>query len=98
MENFGPYRGREELVLGFGSSPLVVIHGQNMAGKTTILNAIRWALYGKAKGRIKGEILKTRQLINDRAFEAGERFVAVSMTVRLTKGNNEQTYELSRRH
>jgi DNA sulfur modification protein DndD len=98
LENFGPYRGRQTLELGFGDSPLVVIHGQNMAGKTTILNAIRWGLYGKAKGRVKGEILKTRQLINDRAFDDGDRFVAVSMTVRLKKGEREQTYVLSRRH
>jgi DNA sulfur modification protein DndD len=98
LENFGPYRGRQVLQLGFGDSPLVVIHGPNMAGKTTVLNAIRWGLYGKAKGRVKGEILKTRQLINDRAFDDGDRFVAVSMTVRLKKGEREQTYVLSRRH
>lgn len=98
MENFGPYRGSHLLQLGSGKSPLVVIHGQNMAGKTTILNAIRWGLYGKAKGRGKDEILKTRQLVNDGAFRDGERFVAVSLTVRLVKGDKTSRYVLTRRH
>ena len=95
MENFGPFCGRQVLKLGVSASPLIVIHGQNMAGKTTILNAVRWGLYGKAKGRGKGEILRTRQLINDRAFAAGDRYVAVAMTVRL---RSDHTYVLSRRH
>jgi DNA sulfur modification protein DndD len=98
MENFGPYRGLQTLDLGIGATPLIVIHGQNMTGKTTIANSIRWALYGKAKGRGKGELLKTRRLINDDAYGDGERFVAVSLTIRLRKGDREQTYVLSRRH
>src|SRR4051794_14644666 len=98
MENFGPYRGSHTLTLGAGESPLVVIHGQNMAGKTTILNAVRWGLYGVAKGRGKDEVLSTRALINDEAFRDGERYVSVSLTVRLTKADKTTRYVLTRRH
>ena len=37
MHNFGPYYGTHELVFEGRSNELVLIHGENMAGKTTLL-------------------------------------------------------------
>ena len=53
MRNFRPFYG--EHVLPLHAEPphdLVVIFGENMFGKTAILNAIRWALYGVVRNRL----------------------------------------------
>lgn len=50
--NFMPYKG--ELNLEFPQDEqrnVVIIFGDNMRGKTSILNAIRWGFYGTALGR-----------------------------------------------
>ena len=52
VENFGPFLGKHEIDLDVSpTAPVVVIHGENMRGKTTLQNAIRWCLYGQAFGR-----------------------------------------------
>jgi DNA sulfur modification protein DndD len=95
MENFGPYQGTHELRLGLGPHPLVVIHGQNMAGKTTIINAVRWALYGVAKDRL-GKPIPTGELINSDAFEAGDKRVAVSLRILAAVDGKDVIYTLRR--
>lgn len=50
--NFMPYK--EDLELVFPQDKLrnvMIVFGDNMRGKTSILNAIRWAFYGEAMGR-----------------------------------------------
>jgi DNA sulfur modification protein DndD len=95
MENFGPYRGAHDLRLGLGSHPLVVIHGQNMAGKTTIINAVRWALYGVAKDRL-GKPIPTSELINADAYESGDKRVAVALRIVASEDGKEVIYTLRR--
>jgi DNA sulfur modification protein DndD len=51
LENFGPFYGHNALDLSVAEdAPVVLIHGENMRGKTTLLNAIRWGLYGSSQG------------------------------------------------
>lgn len=52
LENFMPYKG--ETVLEFPQDTAkntLIVQGDNMRGKTSLLNGIRWALYEKAQGR-----------------------------------------------
>ncbi|MGH9962644.1 MAG: AAA family ATPase, partial [Pyrinomonadaceae bacterium] len=79
LSNFGPYHGRHavDLTVSLGS-PVVLVHGENERGKTSLANAIRWCLYGRARGRA-GRDLTTVSLINWEALDAG----VFNMTVRL---------------
>ncbi len=51
MQAFGPYAGRQELYLDdLGDTGLYAITGETGAGKTTIFDAIVYALYGSGSG------------------------------------------------
>lgn len=50
LENFGPFKGTQ--TIDFPADPgVVVVYGENMRGKTTLLNAIRYAFFGYVTGR-----------------------------------------------
>ena len=52
LTNFMPYKG--ETILDFPQNPdrnTLIVLGDNMRGKTSLLNGIRWAFYEKAQGR-----------------------------------------------
>ncbi len=81
LENFGPYRGSQTIDFG-GKDGVIVVFGENMRGKTTLLNGIRFALFGRILGRGEREI-KAHKLLNYQAEREGIREFTV--TLRLEK-------------
>ena len=54
LEDFGPFKGRQAINLPEAAG-VAVVYGENMRGKTVLLNAIRFALFGKVLGRARRE-------------------------------------------
>ena len=92
MNNFGPYRGQQEVAFPTDSARRVMlVFGDNMRGKTSLLNAIRWVLYGKALDRASREI-EIINLVNRDAQDDDD--FTLSVLLRFEADGNE--YELSR--
>ena len=92
VKNFMPYKGQQ--TINFPTDPsrnVLVVFGDNMRGKTSILNAIRWGLYGKAFSRHKA-IIGLDKIINFEALQEGESEFSVEIS--FEAGNH--TYELIR--
>ena len=47
MKNYRPYRNPDTINFASGEKPVTIIMGDNDLGKTTILDAISWCIYGK---------------------------------------------------
>jgi DNA sulfur modification protein DndD len=70
MHNFMPYKGTAVLEFPQDESRnTLIIFGDNMRGKTSLLNAIRWTFYGYAYGRhlrqIPLHLLPNREAVNE---------------------------------
>ncbi|MGN0777567.1 MAG: AAA family ATPase [Aristaeellaceae bacterium] len=62
ISGFGPYAGLETLELSrLGEEGLYLICGDTGAGKTTIFDAITYALYGKPSGSVRDESMLRSQ-------------------------------------
>ncbi len=88
IENFGPYKGEQCLEFPSGDQNVAVVFGDNMRGKTSILNSLRWVLYGTAIDRAKNKI-DLAKLLNNEAKERGITEIAV--TLELTSAGNSYT-------
>lgn len=79
MRNFMPYKA--PVSLGFAQDDtrnVTLIFGENTRGKTSILNAIRWAFYGKVVGR-HGKEIPRHKLLNRDAAKEGDWDYSVSI-------------------
>jgi DNA sulfur modification protein DndD len=93
MTNFMPYYGRQEISFPKDDDKnVMLVFGNNMRGKTSVLNAIRWAFYGKALGRHSREI-PLLDLVNKQASLEGDW----SMETTITFQAENSTYEYRRK-
>ncbi|MGH3621280.1 MAG: AAA family ATPase, partial [Sciscionella sp.] len=75
---FGPYPGRESVDFdALGADGLFLLYGDTGAGKTTVLDAVAFALFGSVPGA-RGEV---RQLRCDYADPATPTEVTLELTV-----------------
>ncbi|MDR0513292.1 MAG: AAA family ATPase, partial [Treponema sp.] len=77
MENFGPYSGRVELDFS-KLQDIFLVTGKTGAGKTTIFDAICFALYGKVPGS-RGN--HPGKLYSDHAAEGSMSFVSFEFSI-----------------
>ena len=50
VDDFGPFKGHQTVTFS-DEDGVTVVYGENMRGKTSLLNAIRFAFFGKVVGR-----------------------------------------------
>jgi DNA sulfur modification protein DndD len=92
MNNWLVFRGSQEVIFPPDDvANILIIFGENMHGKTSLLNAVRWALYGEALDRQK-RIVPNEKLLNTDAETDGEN----SFNVTLTINAEDQIYEIFR--
>lgn len=61
FQAFGPYVDKQEIQFNnFSNAGVFLIHGNTGSGKTAILDAISYALYGKSSGGQRGDISAMR--------------------------------------
>ncbi|OIP63723.1 MAG: hypothetical protein AUK30_08050 [Nitrospirae bacterium CG2_30_70_394] len=90
VEGFGPFA--EPQVLEFPDAPgVTVVYGENMRGKTSLLNAIRYAFFGTVLGR--GSRVRRLHTISNRDLASEGQF---GFSVSLTFDYDGHEYELVR--
>jgi DNA sulfur modification protein DndD len=79
LENFKIFYGKNVLDFLEGDNNVVLIQGDNGHGKTTIMESIFWALYGKEKKHDKLLNPTFTKMINNLAQEKGENLCSVTL-------------------
>ena len=88
LSAFGSYAGLETVdFTSFGENGLYLVTGETGAGKTTIFDAISFALYGEASGQSRDKYLMMR---SDYADDKTKSYVALSFA------SGEDTYLIKR--
>ncbi|WP_035991459.1 DNA sulfur modification protein DndD [Leptolyngbya sp. KIOST-1] len=96
LQNFGPYRGRQVIDMApvDAAQPIILFGGMNGGGKTTLMDAIRLALYGhRAPCSTRGN-LPYKEFLNQAVNrQAQDESTAVELSLQLTLNNAAQPTE-----
>ncbi|HBD63284.1 MAG TPA: SMC family ATPase, partial [Clostridiales bacterium] len=105
FQAFGPYVKKQEVDFNkFSDSGVFLIHGITGSGKTTILDAVSYALYGKSSGGQRGDITSMRcQLAKEDmptevefTFKISEKTYKFTRTIVIrTKRNGSKDYNVT---
>lgn len=106
LRNFGMYRGRQEIdflprTRGGKTRPIVLVGGQNGAGKTTILDAVRLCLYGKLALGARVADAEYNRYLRERIHRNPEMLIpvtyaSVALEFDYAHGGVRSTYEVQR--
>lgn len=92
IQNFMPYKGEQKIEFPqHDTQNVMLLFGDNMRGKTSFLNSIRWGFYGLALGRHM-RLIPRLNLINSIAASEDDW----SMTIKLKFSHEGKQYELRR--
>ncbi|MBD3761922.1 MAG: hypothetical protein IE929_14330 [Rhizorhabdus sp.] len=93
MNNFMPYKGRSQIEFPTDDfRNVMLVFGDNMRGKTSLLNALRWGFYGEVIGRHSLPI-PFQEVPNKEAAASGDWTVEIFIEFEA----NGHEYELRRR-
>ena len=93
FHNFMPFKDKQEIEFPqHETQNVMLLYGDNMRGKTSFLNAIRWGFYGVALGRHLRQIPKSN-LINRDSADEGDWTMSVSLYFE----HNGKSYQLNRK-
>ena len=89
LENFRQFHGANVLQFSIGEGQgITVVHGENGAGKTSILNAFKWAFYGVTDFDTGVDNILNEQAISEKS--AGDD-IKLSVTVEFGDGDKKYT-------
>ena len=83
LTNFLSYR--DTAVLNFNGIHLACISGANGAGKSSILDSITWALFGKARSKSDDDLVNRRATLEDGTAEVRFSFALEASTYRVIR-------------
>lgn len=92
VEDFGPFKGSQTIDFT-DENGVIITWGNNGRGKTKLLNAFRYALYGKFQNR-RGANVELTRLSNIESHKDGR--YGFKVVLRMTDGVN--SYELTRQY
>ncbi|MCO6008281.1 AAA family ATPase [Actinoallomurus purpureus] len=93
LENFRPYQGTQKI--SFARDPetnVTVLWATNGGGKTTLLNAFTWALYGE----LSADVEKPDQLINTTVWNSADEGTPLTASVTVEFEHRGDVYILKR--
>lgn len=93
LENFRPYRGVQKINFAQDSDANVtVLWGTNGGGKTTLLNAFTWALYGE----MSEDVENCDQLVNTTVWNEATEGTPLTASVAIEFEHSDHTYIVKR--
>lgn len=80
LNNWGPFYREHSIDLAVdASAPVVLFHGENGRGKTSLLRAVTWALYGQLREKDGRTPLPVGKLVNIDALAEGDAEFGVTL-------------------
>ncbi|MEM7476695.1 MAG: AAA family ATPase [Planctomycetota bacterium] len=93
LKNFRCFYGESEIEFAGGDKNITVIHGENGAGKTVLLNAFKWVLYEQLTSGVQLE----KQIVTKRAIYEADSGDVLEAYVELEFEHDERRYLIKRR-